>query len=241
MKHISNVTLVAVATTEVEAIAKALEFSTRHLSFDRVLLLSHYNPEPGASTYEHIAIQPFSSVGEWGKFVVFELHRHIHTDHIILVHADGFIVNPQSWDDEFLKYDYIGAPWPLPKDDFSYRDHFGNIIRVGNSVSIRSLRLLKLPSAIGMVWEKCSHGYNYEDGFICTQNRHIFEKHGLAFAPLSVACRFSREKPIPENKGIEPFVFHKWEGANKHYPRFSAKALFGYQIRKVLQKIKQRI
>lgn len=241
MKHISNVTLVAVATTEVEATAKALEFSTRHLSFDRVLLLSHYNPEPGASTYEHIAIQPFSSVGEWGKFVVFELHRHIHTDHIILVHADGFIVNPQSWDDEFLNYDYIGAPWPLPKDDFSYRDHFGNIIRVGNSVSLRSTKLLKMPSEIGLDWASADHGFFHEDGFLCVQNRHILQNHGIAYAPLPVACRFSREKPIRENKGIEPFAFHKWEGENRHYPRFSPKASFGYRIRKALKKIKQRV
>lgn len=241
MKHIDNVTLVAVATTEVEATAKALEFSTRHLSFDRVLLLSHFNPEPGTNSYDHITIQPFSSVGEWGQFVVFDLHRYIHTDHIILIHADGFIINPQSWDDRFLHYDYIGAPWPLPNDDFSYRDRNGNIIRVGNSVSIRSFRLLTLPSAIGMVWDKCDHGYDYEDGFICTRNRHIFEQHGITFAPLTVACRFSRERPIPENKGIEPFVFHKWEGENRLYPRFSHKASLGFRIRKILKKITSKI
>lgn len=241
MKHIGNVTLVAVATTEVDATAKALEFSTRHLSFDRVLLFSHFNPEPGAGTYEHIAIQPFSSVGEWGKFVVFDLHRYIHTDHIILIHADGFIVNPQSWDEEFLKYDYIGAPWPLPKDDFSYRDHFGNIIRVGNSVSLRSLKLLKMPSKIGLDWASADHGFFHEDGFLCVQNRHILQSQGIAYAPLPVACRFSREKPIRENKGIQPFAFHKWEGANRHYPQFSPKASLGYRIRKIFKKIKQRI
>ena len=25
---------------------------------------------------------------------------------------DGHIVNPHLWTNEFLKYDYIGAPWP---------------------------------------------------------------------------------------------------------------------------------
>lgn len=241
MRHLGNVTLVAVATTEVEATAKALEFSTRHLAFDRVLLLSHYNPEPGTTCYEHILIEPFSSVGEWGKFVVFDLHRYIHTDHIILIHADGFIVNPQSWDNEFLQYDYVGAPWPLPRDNFSYRDHFGNIIRVGNSVSLRSLKLLKLPSELGMDWASADHGYFHEDGFLCVQNRHILQGHGVAYAPLSVACRFSREKPIAENKGIDPFAFHKWDGANRHYPRFSPKASFGYQLRKAIKKLQQGI
>jgi len=43
LKHLDSVTLVAVATTEDEATAKALEFSTRMLSFGKVLLFSHYN------------------------------------------------------------------------------------------------------------------------------------------------------------------------------------------------------
>lgn len=241
MKHIGNVTLVAVATTEVEATAKALDYSTRQLSFDRVLLFSHYNPEPGSTTYEHIPIQPFSDVGEWGKFVVFDLHQYIHTDHIILVHADGFIVNPQSWDDEFLRYDYIGAPWPIPKDNFSYRDYFGNIIRMGNSVSLRSLKLLKMPSEIGLDWASADHGFFHEDGFLCVQNRHILQSHGITYAPLSVACRFSREKPIPENKGIKPFAFHKWEGENRLYPRFSPKGSLIYQTKRLFKKIQRRI
>lgn len=241
MKHIANVTLVAVATTEVDATAKALEHSTRRLSFDKVLLISSYDPNPGCSMYEHIAIQPFGSVGEWGKFVVFSLHEYIHTDHIILIHADGFIINPQSWDDEFLNYDYVGAPWPIPRDNFSYRDYFGNIIRMGNSVSLRSLKILRMPSEIGLDWASADHGFFHEDGFLCVQNRHILQAHGIVYAPLSVACRFSREKAIPENEGIKPFAFHKWEGENKHYPRFSKKGSWAFRVKKMIKKIRNRI
>jgi hypothetical protein len=42
---------------------------------------------------------------------------HVDTEFAILVHEDGFIVNPECWSDEFF-YDYIGAPWPIPNDDF---------------------------------------------------------------------------------------------------------------------------
>jgi hypothetical protein len=241
MNRISNVTLVAVATTEVEATARALEFSTRQLKFDRVLLLSNYNPLPSSGNYDHITIQPFSSVGDWGKFVVFELHRYIQTDYIILIHADGFIVNPQSWDDKFLEYDYIGAPWPLPRDNYSYRDHFGNIIRVGNSVSLRSAKMLRMPSELGLDWETADHGYFHEDGFLCVQHRHTLHAHGIAYAPLSVACRFSREKPILENRGIHPFAFHKWEGENSKYPRFSAKDSLSNWTRRLFKKILRKI
>ena len=37
----------------------------------------------------------------------------------MVVHADGFIVHPEMWRDEFLDYDYIGSPWPIPKDDIT--------------------------------------------------------------------------------------------------------------------------
>ncbi len=239
MRRLKNVTLVAVATTEIDATVKALQYSARELDFDRILFIASHDPLSSNDFYDFIKIEPFNNVGEWGRFVVFELHKYITTDYIILIHSDGFIVNPQSWDDDFLNYDYIGAPWPLPKDNFSYRDFYGNIIRVGNSVSIRSRKLLKMPSDLGLEWA-CDHDYFHEDGYLCVQNRHIFQAHGIAYAPLSVASKFSHERPILENKGIKPFAFHKWAGSNRHYPRFSKKASLRYRILKVFAKLRAR-
>lgn len=220
---LKNVTLVAVATRDVEATARALQYSQCGISFDRVLLIANYNPSPNSSDYEYEYIAPFSDVGEWGKFVVFKLHKYIETSHIILVHADGFIVNPDSWREEFMGYDYIGAPWPIPRDSFSYRDFFGNIIRVGNSVSLRSAKLLRLPSQIPLDWTDCANGFFHEDGFLSVQWRHLLQAKGIKYAPLDIAIYFSREITIPENKNIHPFAFHKWQGRNKNYPRFSKK------------------
>ena len=138
---------------------------------------------------------------------------------MLLVHYDGFVVNPDMWRDEFLDYDYIGSPFPLPKDDFSYRDINGNICRVGNSVSIRSKRLLEFPSKTGIPFE-ADHGFFNEDGFICCKNRHLFEGAGMKYAPLEVAKYFGHESMIPEVEGIRPFVFHKWAGTNGEYPKF---------------------
>ena len=112
----------------------------------------------------------------------------------------GFVVNPDMWRDEFLEYDYIGSPFPLPKDDFSYRDVNGNICRVGNSVSLRSKRLLEYPTKAGIPFET-DHGFFNEDGF-------------------EVAKYFGHESMIPEVEGIRPFVFHKWAGSNAGYPKF---------------------
>lgn len=41
--------------------------------------------------------------------MVYELGSHIHTDFALIVHADGFVVHPEMWQDAFLDYDYIGA------------------------------------------------------------------------------------------------------------------------------------
>ncbi len=222
MRTLSNVSLVAVATVEVDAIIKALEYSSRGIYFGRTILFSNSTSMLKQSAIEHVHIEKFMNVGEWGKFIVFELHKHITTSHIMLIHADGFVVNPEAWSDEFLQYDYIGAPWPLPRDSYSYRDYFGNIIRVGNSVSLRSQKLLKLPSDLGLTWSG-EHGFLHEDGFLCVQNRHILQQHGIKYAPLSVACRFAHETPLRETQGIVPFAFHKWKGPNRKYPRFTVK------------------
>ena len=219
MIELKDISLVAVATKEVKETVQAIEYSLKGTSFERVQLLAHFNPKPNSNDYEFIQIEPFSNVGEWGEFIIYELYKHITTKHIILIHADGFIVNPESWNEEFLKYDYIGAPWPLPSDDFSYRDYYGNIIRHGNSVSLRSYDILKLPSEKNIKWD-AEHDFFHEDGFLCVLARHLLVKEGIEFAPLSLACQFSHEKVIPEIKGIKPFAFHKWEGENKQYPKF---------------------
>ena len=214
-----QVTLIALATRDVEQTLAAIQYSRKCIDFGAVRLLSHYTPFGLPSDIDFVRVEKIKDIDEWSRKVVYELGAYVKTDFALLVHADGFVVNPQSWRPEFLEYDYIGAPWPLPKDEFSYRDINGNIVRVGNSVSIRSKRLLHLPKTISMPWE-ADHGFFNEDGFICVKNRHIFEAHHMRFAPIEVARHFSHETMIPEVSGIKPFAFHKWAGTNSIYPKF---------------------
>jgi glycosyltransferase involved in cell wall biosynthesis len=214
-----NVTLVAMATRNVEETLQALIYSCKDVDFGSVKLLSHYTPH-GMQPYIHFErMDKIKSIDDWSYKIIYELNEYIETEFALLVHADGFVVNPSSWRKEFFEYDYIGAPWPLPTDDFSYRDVNGEIIRVGNSVSLRSKRLLELPIKLDLPWEPY-FGFFNEDGFICVKNKHIYEANGMKFAPLGVAKYFSHEAMIPEVKGIKPFVFHKWAGSNSQYPKF---------------------
>ena len=154
--------------------------------------------------------ESIKSIDDWNYKIIFELHNYVQTDFAFLFHADGYPIRPEKWMDSFLDYDFIGAPWPLPNDSFSYRTPEGGLVRVGNSVGLRSKRLLELPAQLGLEW-KSYYGNTNEDGFLCVHNRKILEENGVKFAPLEVAKYFSKEIEIPENKDIETFAFHQVE------------------------------
>lgn len=151
--------------------------------------------------------EKIKNIDDWNYKIIYELHNYVDTDFAMLIHADGYVINPQAWQDRFLDYDYIGAPWPLPQDDYSYRAESGDIIRMGNSVSLRSKRIMRLPSDLKLPWTSY-YGNTNEDGFLCVHNRHALESHGIRFAHLEVAKYFSKEHEIEENKEITPFAFH---------------------------------
>lgn len=214
--NLESVSLVCVATKNVERGVLALKYSQRDIRFGQTLLFSHYKPQINHDLC-HIKIKPFSSVEEWGEFIIYDLHKYIKTEYILLIHDDGFVVNANSWDPKFLDYDYIGAPWPIPKDDFSYRTDSGELVRIGNSVSIRSKRILELPSLLNLPWVPF-HGYKHEDGFLTVQYRDILVAKGINYAPVQLGESFGREYVNTPNP---PFTFHKWLGNNKVFPNFS--------------------
>lgn len=152
-----------------------------------------------------IEIDWVKNIDDWNKAVIYELPKYINTDHCLFIHHDGFISRSDLWQDRWLSFDFCGAPWPLPSDDFSYRTPSGKLIRVGNSVSLRSKKLMDLVATRPMEYH---YGNNNEDGQICVWERDWLEEQGCRFAPLDVAKYFSKEWEIPENVGIETFAFH---------------------------------
>jgi hypothetical protein len=214
--------LIAVTSVNITQTIKALNYSTKSIDFGEVTLVTHEKPRllPKHIEYQHI--DKISNIDMFNYAMVYDLYKYVHNEFAILVHADGFVVNPKSWKDEFMDYDYIGAPWPIPdeNDKITYRDEFGDLYRVGNSVSIRSRQLMELPKKIGMKWEPF-HGWYNEDGFICVNRRKEFEKYGCKYAEPDLAAHFSQERMTPECEGVTPFCFHKWDGKNSKYPKFS--------------------
>lgn len=176
-----------------------------------------------ALSVDHDYIDAFKNIDEWNHYVFYNLWKHVDTEFMLLIHEDGFVVNPHKWRKEFLQYDYCGSTWDIPtalaiKGNNNYE---GELIRVGNSVSIRSRRLMKLPSEIGIEWKPFNGTYN-EDTMICCHQRKHFVNRGMMFAPVNVSVYFGREHLVPEGKNIEPFIFHKYHNPshpNWKYPR----------------------
>lgn len=191
MLNIPQVTLVALTNRDFEGHKKAIDKSCEGINFGAVKLIWD---------------EKCTSIDEWNRRIIQDLWKYVDTSHAMLIHADGYIINPETWRENWLKYDYIGAPWPLPKDDYSYRSESGKIQRVGNSVSLRSLKLMHLAST--RPW-KSYYGNTNEDGFICCHNREWLESKGCEFAPMDEAMFFSKEHTMTKNMVVhKPFAFH---------------------------------
>jgi hypothetical protein len=219
MLKLDNISLIALTSIRLEETIKALEYSSKDIEFASIKLISDRKPETLSDKISHEFCPKMSNIDEWNYAAIYELPKHVETEFCILIHDNGFIVNVDSWKDEFLEYDYLGAPWPLPTDNFSYRDINGNIIRQGNSVSLRSKKLLDVPIKYNLEW-KPFHGFTNEDGFICVNYRHVYLEDGCKFGDIDIAKYFSRETELSENKDLEPFAFHNYLGKNKQYPKF---------------------
>lgn len=190
MLKLPEVSLVCLTNKDFEGHKKAISYSCAGIDFGAVKLIWD---------------EKCTSIDEWNRKIIQELPQYVSTSHALLIHADGYVVNPHLWNPEWLGYDYIGAPWPLPQDDHSYRDEAGDIQRVGNSVSLRSKKLMDLVST--REW-KFYFGNTNEDGFISCHNRKWLESKGCKFAPLEAAVHFSKEHEIPENEGLATFAWH---------------------------------
>ncbi len=125
------------------------------------------------------AIPPLGSKEAYSHFIIHELFKYVETSHVLIVQHDGYVKNWQGWRKEFLNYDYIGACWGTEYEPY----------RVGNGgFSLRSQKLCRVTAGIN---PGVSHP---EDAVICRELRPLLEsEHGIKFAPVEVAEKFSFE------------------------------------------------
>jgi hypothetical protein len=192
MINLKNVTLFAyTGLDDADHIAKTLK-SLRHsasqINFGAVKMLAPLD-HIDDNDIELVKVPEVDHVG-YAKFSVEEFVNHIDTEYCIGVQWDSSIINPDLWDDDFLNFDYIGAPWP----NVPYY-----INRVGNGgFALRSKRFLQISAEL--TYDPYHYEYKCapEDWFICVKNYGYMFERGIRFADPLTASRFSVESPLPE-------------------------------------------
>ena len=112
-------------------------------------------------------IPKIASIRDYNLFVLRQLNRYADTSHVLSIQTDGYILNPENWNKDWLQYDYIRAPWvkqPWNKNN-----------RVGNSgFCLRSKRLLDATAG----WTEQQYE-NYLRARRLLAGRHPYMLHGI--------------------------------------------------------------
>jgi len=208
---VSRVTLVSVTGLDPTNAVQALQQSMVGMNFHQVLLIAHTCPPnlPAGISFKQcspteLQSQDKSNTNDYSKFILYNLAEYIDSDYALLVHKNAVILRPEKWEQNFLDYDYIGAPWPK---NLHYTAD-GTNVRVGNGgFSLRSKKMLQALHDLNLPFTDNGTGYFHEDGVLCVYYRKQLENHGLRFASVDIASRFSREKDCDDSVA-QPFGFH---------------------------------
>lgn len=198
MITIPNTTLIIVDCVDAVRAQVALEECLKGCSFSDVKLLTSKDID---SPYK-IKIDPIRSQNEYSEFMLKHIYEYVDTMHMQIVQFDGWIINPKSWDDEWCKYDYMGALFDEnPLTDYS----------VGNGgFSFRSRRLMKFVSEnLGPYTGNGWHYFHNEDGVITRGMRGMLVEAGFKFCPIRVAPFYSVERCL-RHRVKTPFGFHSF-------------------------------
>ena len=198
MLELPKVTLFIVDCLDVKRAEEVIRKCTKGINFGAIKLLTN---KPTSSPYK-VEIGPITSLTEYSAFMIKECWKHVPTEYMQIVQHDGWILNPDKWEKDWYRYDYIG---PL----FLRETKINNNSVGSGGFSLRSKKLMKFvaensgPYVPGWGW----HGYIHEDGVIAKGMKNLIAKSGFAFAPPDRAARYA----YGGNKAMyceNPFGFH---------------------------------
>lgn len=189
MKALPQVTLIAIDTVKYGDTINALYKSLEQIQPAETIWFTDIFLNQAFKLQE---IKHLYSKQEYSHFCIKELGKYpFTTSHILITQWDGYVLDGEQWNDEWLQYDYLGAPW-LWDDGMN----------VGNGgFSLRSVRLHQI-----LATDKFIGGYHQEDATIGrTYRPYLEDKYGIKFAPEEVAHKFSYELHEPKQP---TFGFH---------------------------------
>lgn len=195
------VTLCLIDCLTTERSIKVLEHCKKMCDFGDVKFLSSI-----PNDYPHwVKIQPLNSLIAYSVFMLKDFYKYIDTERCLIVQRDGWILNPQSWNPEWLKNDYT-APLFMQMD------------RVGSGgCSLRSKRIMEAASKSIPDWDGTQKDAEkiqsqipfYEDGMLSLT---AFSKN-FKIASLEEGADFGQggnRNPLYFRE--KPFSFHRtWQ------------------------------
>lgn len=196
-RKLSNIDLISINCVDPYESAYAINYCQKYAQFGKSILITNQDID-----VDNIELHLIDKL-DWYQYNdhVLKLIDHTNNDYVMLIQNDGHPLNFELWDDEYLNYDYIGAPWPYEeswinlqtKEQQPYiRENFSKN-RVGNGgFCIRSRKFLEFSSQ----YSSCD-GLG-EDTFLCTRKYKEAIEFGIKFAPFELAVKFSYENPCVE-------------------------------------------
>lgn len=199
MLNLPRVTLLSVAGVDPPGHLRAMHHSMRHVRFAETVLVSGSRVQPNLLRgVRNVTHDCNGSRMNYERTRCRDMAKFFRTTHALVQEADSLLVNPFAWDDEWLGYDYIGAPWPYPFKPFphikpSYPE-IGAENCVGNGgFTLVSQRLCALVSELTDPNEPRMYA---NDIWICCSLRDQLVSQGCRFAPEDIARRFAAENII---------------------------------------------
>lgn len=190
--HLPQLTLCCVDNQYPALGFDALQKTCVGLSFAEVLFFTHADfvlPAHAIDNLRVVTHELIRNIEDYSHFMLKGLQAYVKTSHVLTIQWDGYVINPKTWQDQFLQYDYIGAPWPRKSG-----------LWVGNGgFSLRSAKLL------AALQDDAIAPMHPEDVCICDQHRGYLEtEHRIQFASPELAEEFSFEfvKPHPQAFGF---------------------------------------
>lgn len=198
--QLPSVTLIGADGFDVNRLIHAADISCRDIQFGSVKILSHLR----SNDPRVIKIRPLLSSKDYSQFILKEIVNYVDTDYLLIFQHDGFVINADSWSDEFLNYDHVGAAWKFRPEKRTANGGF----------SLRSRRMCEaIRDDNGIYLQNDNIITNWaEDHVLFYIYREYLEwAHNVKIAPEEICDKFSieawGEKP-PNNRYKGSFGFH---------------------------------
>jgi hypothetical protein len=180
MLKLPDVTLVLVETRQHELAQLALEDCERSCEFGDVVVFTDRPSQFMRSDRRVVTVPDWPNKMGWSRCFWYDVPLHMRTSHALCIQWDSWVADPSMWTDEFLTYDYIGAPW-------WYKDG----LNVGNGgFCLRSTKLMRYIRKHRAQFPCIT---DLDDDLYCRQYRPTLQEAGFEWAPEDLAIKFSFE------------------------------------------------